>query len=128
MEPLELYKGRILVVEDSAELLEMMEFVLRIHNYQVVSKNHADDIYDFVLNNNIDLLLLDVNLNDENGRDICKKLKADTETGYFPVILMSADAKSLHDFGECKADDIIEKPFGLNVLLAKINAVISNWK
>lgn len=128
MEPPEQYKGRILIIEDSEDLLEMLEFILRTNNYEPFGKTHPDDIYDFVSNTSIDLLLLDVSLKHANGRDICKKLKADPQTGYFPIILMSANPKFLIDFDECEADGIIEKPFGLNVLLDEINRVIHNGK
>lgn len=128
MKPLEPYKGRILVIEDSEALLEMLEFVLRTHNYEVFCKNHVGDIYDFVLNTNIDLLLLDVSLRDADGRDICKKLKSNPHTNYFPVILMSANPALLDDFVDCDADAVIEKPFGLNILLSEISKVIHHGK
>lgn len=121
----ELYRGRILIIEDSTDLLEMLDFVLRINNYEVFAKNNADDIYDFVLDTNIDLLLLDVCLWGTHGRDICKKLKADPETAYFPVILMSANPKLLYDFRECDADAVLDKPFDLTVLFSKIDSVIN---
>jgi len=121
----EQYKGRILIVEGSEDLLEMLEFVLRINHYEVFCKKTADDVHDFVLDNNIDLLLLDVCSWGIHGRDICKKLKADCETAYFPVVLMSSNPKLLYDFRECDADGVIDKPFGLTVLLSKISAVIN---
>jgi len=121
----EQYKGRILIVDDSADLLEMLDFILRINHYEVFAKNNAVDVYDFVLNNNIDLLLLDVNTWSIKGRKICKKLKADPETAYFPVILMSSDPNLLYDFRECNADGVMDKPFELDVLLSKINACIN---
>ena len=117
-------KRSILIIDDSEELLEVFAMILEKHGYEVITKPNSTDISFFVQANTIDLLFLDVFLPGTNGRDICRELKSNPETSYFPIILMSATPENLIDFGECLADDFIEKPFDLDLLTEKLNSVL----
>ena len=124
MRPAILSKASILIIDDSEELLEVLTLILERQGYAVITKNCAKDITSFVQNTHIDLLFLDVLLLGIDGRDICKELKSDPATAYFPIILMSATPKYLLDFKVCNADDFLEKPFDINFLLSKIDGVL----
>ena len=74
----------------------------------------------------IDLLILDVILNGSNGRQICRDLKSNGKTNYFPIMLMSASPEYLAHPEVCQADDIIEKPFDIKALVKKIDGLLKN--
>jgi DNA-binding response OmpR family regulator len=114
-------KAKILVIDDSEELLDVFKLIIKKPDWDVIVKASADDLVSFVQQNKIDLLILDVLLKDSNGRTVCKELKSNKLTDYFPVILMSASPEYLIDFRACDADGFIEKPFDINTVLNKIN-------
>ena len=66
-------------------------------------------------------MLLDVRLENVSGRFICKELKSNPRTAYFPIILISAFAQYASSYKECGADDFLEKPFNLDELISKVN-------
>jgi DNA-binding response OmpR family regulator len=114
----------ILIVDDSEELLEVLSIILEKNGHEVITKNSPADINNFVQANKIDLLLLDVVLGEANGKDVCKELKSNPLTNYFPILIMSGAYSHLDDLKECGADAYIEKPFDLHDLLEKINACL----
>jgi len=67
-----------------------------------------------------DLLLLDIWMSGEDGRDICKKLKHTDATKNIPVIMISASRDIKESALESGADDFLAKPFEMNELLEKI--------
>jgi len=118
----------ILIIDDSKELLEVVELILEKQGYNAITQTSSIDIVAFVKEIKIELLILDVVLNGTNGRDICKQLKSNPATNYFPIILMSASPEYLRDHKECDADGIIEKPFDIRGLLSKVEKlVVGSW-
>jgi len=114
-------KRTVLLVDDSKELLDVLEIILRKYGYNVIAKDSPANVPDLVRQVKIDLLLLDVRLKNVSGRFICKELKANPQTNYFPIILMSSSPNYAVNYEECGAVDLIEKPFDLVELVAKIN-------
>ena len=114
----------ILVVDDSPELLEVFKYFLEHAGYNVISRltlsNIAEDIRDL----KPDVILLDVILSGEDGREICRFLKNTPETMDLPIILMSANHKALEEYTECVADEILQKPFNLSEVIQKIESVL----
>src|SRR4051812_40069144 len=112
----------ILIVDDSEELLEFLEVLLTRNNYAVVKANCKEQLNERISLVRPDLILLDVWLDDQDGRLICKEIKSKPAYEYIPILLLSADPHSLKGFEECKASDVIEKPFKIVTLLDKIKA------
>ena len=108
-------KKRILVVDDHEGILEVMKMSLEMEGYEVTTSltgayfQHMDP-------NLPDLILLDVLLSGEDGRVLCQRLRADEQTRYIPVILLSAHAGLREDAEVCGANDFLAKPFRLSVL------------
>jgi CheY-like chemotaxis protein len=65
-----------------------------------------------------DVILLDVLLSGEDGREICRKLKADPQRQHIPVIMLSAHADASKVADTSGADDFLEKPFDVDALIA----------
>ena len=71
---------------------------------------------------------MDILLDGNDGRQICKELKTDNETKNIPVILLSGSHELLRNFREFSADDIIEKPFEFEDVERKIKWALTKKK
>lgn len=83
--------------------------------------------YDFLLKNKVDLILLDINLGQSSGFEICKELRTTMDT---PILFISArtsddDVLLALNIG---GDDYIQKPYSLNILMAKVKTVLKRYK
>ena len=114
--------AKILIVEDYPELKDFFKLLLELNNFEVKSASTGTEL-NALLNTFVpDLILLDVMLGGENGRDLCKRTKQ-THQQIF-IILISANHKLLIDYEECGADAIIEKPFNIEDVLNKIKKLL----
>lgn len=71
-----------------------------------------------------EIIIIDVLLNGENGREICRSFRANPNNKEIVLILFSASPQQLQNFKECGADGIIEKPFGIKELIEKVEAAV----
>ena len=69
-----------------------------------------------------DLILLDVLLRQENGRDMCRKIKEENKV--LPIVLISANPNLLKNFEECEADAVIEKPFEMQTVMTTVDKLL----
>lgn len=113
--------SRILAVDDDKDILEVLQFILEDSGYQVETLSDGRRLLDTIREQAPDLILLDIMLGNVDGRDLCKNVKAKTETHDIPVIMISA-SHNLSDVlkQDCAPDDFIAKPFDINVLLNKV--------
>lgn len=113
---------RILIVDDAEDIVDLLSILLIKNNFKIETaysgKTLLDKLHSFIP----DCILLDVNLNGENGRDICKQIKDSGNKA--PIILMSANHELLTNHEECKACDVIEKPFIFEKVLSKIQDLL----
>ena len=108
-----------LIVDDEIELAKMTaEYfgLFDVSTHYVVSK---EECFEFFEDNTVDLVLLDINLGDGSGFDVCKKLREDMQ---LPILFISArqsddDVLIALSIG---GDDYVKKPYSLSVLLAKV--------
>lgn len=117
-------KKVIYIADDDRAIVDALKFMLERMGYEV------DGAYDSTVVTKImtkkpDLLLLDIWMSGSDGRDICMRLKRDTETKDVPIVMISAhpDAGSISK--QCGADDFLSKPFGAGELLSKVQANIA---
>ena len=115
---------RILIIDDSRDLLEAMRMFLELKNYHVKTLTDCNDIIHIVEEYHPDLVIVDVFLSGEDGREICKKLKQYDDTKHVCIILLSGSAEILRNHKEFGADSFIEKPFDVNHLLEKIEQAL----
>jgi len=114
---------KILVLDDDLAILDAVGDVLEYGGYEVCKLTRGDEIFERIEDYHPDLILLDVMLADQDGREICKKIKQDEhqEIASIPVILISAThdlSKSLNQQGA--PNDFVAKPFDIEHLLYKI--------
>jgi DNA-binding response OmpR family regulator len=120
--------SKLLIVDDSSALLEVMKNILERSDYTVRTLNRADDIYNEISEFKPDLLILDIYLAGLDGREICKQLRKNVETRNLCVLVFSASPKTLEDYDSYNADDFIEKPFDITILVEKIKSVLDSCK
>ncbi len=113
---------RLLIVDDSAALLESMKHILERVGYTVKTLLGPGDIHREIHAFHPDLLILDIALDGEDGREVCRKIKKNAQTENLWVLVFSASLKYLEDYRNYKADDFMEKPFDLRVLVGKIKS------
>ncbi|GER88135.1 hypothetical protein KDW_22970 [Dictyobacter vulcani] len=106
----------ILVVDDDEGIIEVIQIVLEGEGYTVRTATNGDCLQSLT-NDLPDLILLDVLLSGDDGRDICKSLKSNPATRHIPVIMLSAhsDASKVAEAGG--ADGFLEKPFDVDALI-----------
>lgn len=114
---------RILVVEDDKLLLDTLKFDLESEGFEIIPISSYEDGMNSINNNFFDLAILDINLPDGDGFNICKEIKSISN---IPVIFLTArdledDEIKGFDLG---ADDYITKPFSLKLLKKRINAIL----
>ena len=114
----------ILVVDDSTDLLDMLSIVYSRRNFLISGVRSREELFLGLERMIPDLILLDVVLDNSDGRAICKELKSNEAFRNIPVILMSADPEQLQQHQEIFADDIMEKPFSTETILMKVKALL----
>lgn len=110
---------KVFVVEDDADIREMIEYLLSDLEYDVLTFANAKSFTDRLSSQLPDLILLDIMLPDGNGAEICQKLKTEEPTSSVPVVLMSAHIDPKLQKDSC-ADDFIPKPFDIEDLAGRI--------
>ncbi len=119
-------KERILIVEDDADIRELMRYNLERDGYKVLECCSSEDALRFFENHTADLILLDLMLPGSDGFAFCRKIRALDKTAQIPVIMVTArdeDADIVAGL-EVGADDYMTKPFSARILLARVRAVL----
>ncbi len=121
-------QGRILVADDEVALQNLIRRKAEKHGLEILQVLNGSEVFDRVLEGAPDVILLDINMPGADGRDVLKQLKADPRTKDIPVVLYSARGDPLdRRLGlELGAEDYVEKPFDLDLLLQKLEYRI--WK
>jgi len=120
---------KIVIIEDEADILEVLEFNLVQESYRVCCSQEGEQGLDLVRRENPDLLLLDLMLPDMDGLDICRQLKTDAATSMIPIVMVTARGKEsdiVLGLG-IGADDYITKPFSISEVVARIKAVLRRY-
>lgn len=111
-------KKEITILEDDESIRDICTYLFDEEGYKV---NAFSNIADFMKGSGIpDLFLLDIMLPDGNGLLVCEKLKNDPMLAKIPVIMMSAHLQKTKMMERCPADDFIEKPFDIALLLDRV--------
>jgi DNA-binding NtrC family response regulator len=126
---------KILIVDDEKDTVEMTTALLELEGYQVFSAGSGIEALRLLETKRltgqesetpVDLILLDIMLGDEDGRDICLKIKGDEEMKFIPVIILTVRSSLQDKINSLNigADDYLTKPFINEELLAKVKAML----
>jgi len=118
-------KKKILVIDDDPSVVKMLLLLLETRGYEVEIASSGEEGINKA-SRTTDLILLDLVLPDQDGFDVCRKLKEGRETRKIPIIILSAKIQS-RDIVESLylgAEDYLTKPFEYEELVARIETVM----
>ena len=109
---------KILVVDDDPYIREIIMIILELEGYNVAGLDNGKAVINAVQQIRPDIVFLDVQLGDSDGRDICRELKEHSATRSIPIVIISAN-QGWHTFldKECNADGFLAKPFEIKELV-----------
>lgn len=112
----------ILIVEDNKELLTLLTDFLRADGYTVSTADNGEKALSLYEKYGARLVLLDINLPGIDGFAVCEKIR---QNGNTPVIMLTARVSKEDKLNGLilGADDYIEKPYDIDILLAKIKGI-----
>ena len=119
-------KPLVVVVEDEADIQDVIAYNLKRDGYEVLTASRGDEGLSLIQAKMPDLVILDLMLPGIDGLTICQQLRTDPKTKNLPIIILSAKEEEADvviglGFG---ADDYVPKPFSPRELLARVKAVL----
>jgi CheY-like chemotaxis protein/MinD-like ATPase involved in chromosome partitioning or flagellar assembly len=120
--------ARILVVDDEADLLDMMRLVLEQRGgHQTVLSAEAEDGLAQALADLPDLIILDVMMPGMTGYEMCRRLRANPATASIPILILTARAQPMDRDAAMNAgaDDYMTKPVTMSELLERVDALLA---
>jgi phosphate regulon transcriptional regulator PhoB len=116
----------ILVVDDEADLVELVSYNLKKEGYTVDSAYDGEAALIKIRKGKYDLLVLDLMLPGIQGIELCRILRNDSKTMNIPIIMLTAKGEEIDKILglEMGADDYITKPFSPRELVARVKAVL----
>ena len=122
--------NRILIVDDEADLVELLSYNLKKEGFTVDSALDGESALTKIKKWEYDLVLLDLMLPGIQGIDVCRILRNDPKTARLPVIILTAKGEEVDKvLGlEMGADDYMGKPFSPRELIARVKAVLRRTK
>lgn len=125
-------RSRIMIVEDNPLIVEFVMARLQREGFDVIVAEGCQEALDLLQHNRPDLIVLDIVLDDGEGYDVCRTIRAGGERGSLahltdvPVLMLTARAEEqdrLKGF-QAGADDYLTKPFNPEELIYRIQAIL----
>ncbi|MCR9161794.1 MAG: response regulator [bacterium] len=106
-------RGRVLVVDDEAQIRRVIRKVLRADGYEVIEATGGAQALATLEQNDVDTVLLDMRMPDMTGVEVCKRIRSTHRHAHTPVVFLSgASERSVRrQAREAGADDFLAKPF-----------------
>lgn len=118
---------RILSVEDDNMMQQMLQAALVAAGYEFRLSPDGRNALPMAIAEKPDLILLDVNLPDATGIEVCRALKAEPRTRHIPVLMLTGEAREVVTRVEgldVGAEDYMFKPISPRVLIARIASIL----
>jgi two-component system phosphate regulon response regulator PhoB len=118
-------RGLVLVVDDERDLRTLLEFNLRQAGYQVAQAANGAEALARARSLRPQVIVLDLNLPDVSGTDVCRLLKSDEATRGIPILMLTARGSEADRITglELGADDYVAKPFSVREVVLRVEAV-----
>lgn len=116
-------KARIVIVEDEPAIADNIQYALETDGFEAICFKEGIKAGEYLKDEEVDLIVLDVGLPDINGFELCKNIRKITNT---PIIFLTARAEEVDRIVglEIGGDDYVTKPFSPRELTARIKAVL----
>lgn len=118
---------KILIVDDDSDCRRLVSTVLKASNYEVAEAANGQEAVDFLKNQTVDLVVLDVMMPVMNGHEVAKWIKGNQSTANTSIVMLTAKSESediMEGYSEYQVDYYITKPFTPRQLIAGINLVL----
>ena len=124
---------KILVVEDTKSIREIVAFMLRSKGYEIEESGDGQDAEAKVRKAPPDLIVLDAMLPKKTGFDVCQSLKTDQALKSIPILMLTAITRDTGKSDEywkekSQADDFMSKPFKATELVERIERLLHGAK
>lgn len=115
---------KIVIVEDDKEIKEELKILLQNSGYEVDTISEFENVDQKVLKSNAHLVLLDINLPNKSGYEICSKIRTKSK---IPIIFVTSRNNSMDELKGIMlgGDDYIEKPYNVPILMARIQSLLN---
>ena len=116
----------ILVVEDNESIRELMIAIFSDTGYEIYHARDGKEALKMVSKHNPDVVLLDIQLPEINGFDVCESIKCNSVSLHTKILMISSQSQKfdLQKANEVGADGYIIKPFRPNTLIEKVEALL----
>ena len=114
---------KIIIIEDDEIIREELKNFLSKYGYEIVAPTSFDNVVEFILNENANLVLLDINLPIFDGYYICREVRKQSDV---PIIIVTSRDSDMDELMSMNlgADDFVTKPYNTQILLARIAALL----
>jgi two-component system cell cycle response regulator DivK len=115
--------GTVVIVEDNAMNMKLLEQALTIAGYEAIKSTDGDGLVELTADSGAALILMDIQLPKRSGVDLLKQIKADPRTAAVPVVAVTAfaDPDSVSGFLREGFDQVITKPLSIRKLLDEVS-------
>ncbi len=116
----------ILVVDDEADILQLIQYNLEKEGYKTLTTASGEEALREAHRHLPNLIILDLMLPGLDGIEVCKQLRSTEDTKYIPILMVTAKSEESDIITglEVGADDYITKPFSPKVLIARVRAIL----
>ncbi|HKN24933.1 MAG TPA: response regulator transcription factor [Candidatus Acidoferrum sp.] len=116
-------KGRILVVDDQAQIRRVLRTTLVANGYEVDDARGGQEALERLREEKYDLILLDINMPDIKGTEVCRAIRSSSGVGIIMLTVRNSEADKVLAL-DAGADDFVTKPFSTSELFARIRSVL----
>jgi DNA-binding response OmpR family regulator len=115
--------SKIIIIEDTETIREELKTFLTRYDYEVLAPPNFENIVEYILKEDPDLLLLDINLPIFDGYHICREIRKSSDV---PIIVVTSRDSEMDELMSMNlgADDFITKPYNTAILLARIASIL----
>jgi len=119
-------KGKVLIIESQNGNPDSISQMLEDEGYATTSVADLDKVYELAVTEKPNIILLDIDSQDEDGWELCRRLKDDYDTKKLALIVLSSEKQedNVVKAFEVGADDFISKPVGQKEITARLKAII----
>lgn len=119
-------RPRILLVEDDANLVELVRYNLDKEGFDVINTHDGEEALVLAEEERPDVVVLDWMISNLSGIEVCRRLRRAPETAAIPIIMLTARAEEADRVRglETGADDYVTKPFSPRELVARVRALL----
>ena len=117
-------QAKVLIVDDEKGVRDLLHSFLKATGYQAIMASSGEEAIELAKSESPNAILLDVKMPGIDGVETCRRLRAEEQTRYIPVIMVTAFGTTETEATDAGADDLINKPFKLTDLAVRVKSLL----